>query len=978
MRRMGLTLLAGPANAGKVETLLERYLDVIERDPVLIVPNRSDVDRVERDLLRRRPALLGGAIGTFDDVFEGISRASGEHRPVVTETQRWLLLRRVVGATPPNGLAASARFGGFADSLGAAVRELEGALLEPGQLAGALADLFAAYRAELDRLELWDGELERAFAADRIATELAAWDRRPVFAYGFEDLTTAQWRLLEALAARGDVTVSLPYEPGRPAFASLERTAADLAALASGRLEELAARYAEYAHPALAHLERTLFAASAPGEQAPVAGAVHWLEGAGARGALELVGDEILTLLRSGMPADEIVVVCPSLERLSAPIETAFATFGIPYAIAGRLRLGQTAFGHALLSLLRFEWAEGGRRELYSFLRSPYSALARSHVDFLEGRLRGRAIRRERVEEETVRLRSAPVPALESLRAAPTPVAAVRALAASMARAAHGLEQPPTSEAARLDLRVCDAVARLLAELDGWQELAGPLSRDDVLAALERATLRAPGAGESGRVSVVDLLRARTGRFEVVFVLGLEEGTLPRRAHVSPFLDDDERRRLDEVTHARLARPDAAARDRYLFYAACTRATRRLVLVREAATDDGGPREPSPFWDETRAVFVPDEVARWTRRRPLSALTWPLDRAPTERERLRAVALLAGADRAAASELARANGWDRRLERALAAFSRRTQLRHPSVVEELRARTSFNVTELEAFADCSSIWFIERLISPRSIDADVDPKLRGGVAHQALYRFFSGLPKHLGVEHLQPDRLDDALAFLRRCLDEALAGVTMDLTELQRLELEGGLWRDLEAFVRAEVEAASPFVARRFEVSFGSERSAPELQRGLDLGSFRLSGKIDRIDVDPFSARGIVHDYKSGKTAHSAAKIEQEQRLQIPLYMLVLRDLVGIEPLGGVYRALAGRRETRGLVRAEAREDGVPEFHRNDYLAEDAFWAQVETAQERARGIVARIRAGDVRHDPRFGDCPDWCSLWPMCRVRRA
>ena len=37
-----------------------------------------------------------------------------------------------------------------------------------------------------------------------------------------------------------------------------------------------------------------------------------------------------------------------------------------------------------------------------------------------------------------------------------------------------------------------------------------------------------------------------------------------------------------------------------------------------------------------------------------------------------------------------------------------------------------------------------------------------------------------------------------------------------------------------------------------------------------------------------------------AKQIDEELRLQIPLYMLVLRDLVGIEPLGGVYRALAG------------------------------------------------------------------------------
>ena len=81
--------------------------------------------------------------------------------------------------------------------------------------------------------------------------------------------------------------------------------------------------------------------------------------------------------------------------------------------------------------------------------------------------------------------------------------------------------------------------------------------------------------------------------------------------------------------------------------------TKRVYLAREAAGDDGSPRSPSPFWDEVLALFPPDDVQRWTRRRALSQLTWPLESAPTERERLRAVALRAPADRAGADAIAR-------------------------------------------------------------------------------------------------------------------------------------------------------------------------------------------------------------------------------------------------------------------------------------------------------------------------------------
>jgi RecB family exonuclease len=444
---------------------------------------------------------------------------------------------------------------------------------------------------------------------------------------------------------------------------------------------------------------------------------------------------------------------------------------------------------------------------------------------------------------------------------------------------------------------------------------------------------------------------------------------------VSPFLDDDRRRELSR----RLERPDPVSRDRYLFYTACTRPTRRLYLVREAASDDGAPRDPSPFWDEVAAVFDADDVVHHTHRRALSQLTWLLDAAPSDRERMRALAQLSVADSDGAVALADANAWTRRLVRARRAFDRDTRLRNPAVLEQLRGRTVFGATELERFADCSSAWLFERVVDPKTIDAEADALLRGKVAHQALYAFYTGLPKELGADRVTAENLAQAIPFLRRCLDDALrGGVRLELTPLQEAELEEGLWRDLEAFVRDEAAGVLTLQPKQFEVAFGSDRSAQHLQRGLGLGDgLFLSGKIDRIDVDPFSARGIVQDYKSGKGAHSAAQIADERRLQIPLYMLVLRDLVGIEPLGGVYRALSGARATRGMLRREF-ADELPGFKRNDYLDDTEFWAQVETARERARTYAQRIGRGDVRHDPRGGECPSWCDLWTMCRVARA
>src|SRR6476659_2815611 len=449
----GLTLLAGPANAGKVALLLERYLGALERDPILIVPHGSDVERIERELLAKRGALLSGQIGTFDDVFEQIARAGGSNRPVATDAQRQLIVRTAVAQTSLNGLGASSRFSGFSDALGSALAELESGLVEPDQLSGDLALLYSSYRAELEKLGVWDRDLRRRYAAELVAGELEAWSDRPVFAYGFEDLTGAQWSLLEALAGRTEVTVSLPYEPNRAPFESLRRTAQDLGALAAGRIEELPPRYGEVAPPDLAHLERHLFADDPP-PAPPLEGSIRFLEGSGARGTLELVADEALKLIRTGTRPEEILVVCPSVERQRAQLETALTALEVPYAIEGRIRIGKTSFGQALLSFLRFEWRGGGRHDLYGFLRSPFSGLTRAHVDYLEGRLRGRAVSEPaRVVEETLKLRGQPLRMLDAFRGEPEPLEAVRELVRSMVRAAYGLEAPPVGPGPILDLR---------------------------------------------------------------------------------------------------------------------------------------------------------------------------------------------------------------------------------------------------------------------------------------------------------------------------------------------------------------------------------------------------------------------------------------------------------------------------------------------------------------------------------------------
>lgn len=256
------------------------------------------------------------------------------------------------------------------------------------------------------------------------------------------------------------------------------------------------------------------------------------------------------------------------------------------------------------------------------------------------------------------------------------------------------------------------------------------------------------------------------------------------------------------------------------------------------------------------------------------------------------------------------------------------------------------------------------MLKPREIDRSVDARLAGTAMHAALKHFFERLPAEVGSDSVVPELLEQAQELLVRAVDLAVDALSLPPGSLAVAELRHGLRRQLASFVRSEAELSHRFQPRYLEKSF----------EPLDLGGFAVTGRIDRIDVDPSSARGLIHDYKS-TNAESAADVRRNRRLQLPLYMLALRDRLGLEPVGGVYRGIK-KNATRGLLR-DAERDGVEMFAPADYLDEEAFWGLVAEAVETARNAVARIRRGDVRHDPSGGGCPSWCDAHPICRVWR-
>ena len=150
------------------------------REPYLIVPNRSDVERCRARAARD----AAGAPRRLDRHVRRPLQADRRERRQTTagrdrRAAQRCVVRRALAASPLNGLGRSARFGGFADALLATRRASSspGCSTRTTSTASSRA-LYAAYRAELDRLGLWDRDLLRRRAAERVAVGARCLERR--------------------------------------------------------------------------------------------------------------------------------------------------------------------------------------------------------------------------------------------------------------------------------------------------------------------------------------------------------------------------------------------------------------------------------------------------------------------------------------------------------------------------------------------------------------------------------------------------------------------------------------------------------------------------------------------------------------------------------------------------------------------------------------------------------------------------------
>jgi ATP-dependent helicase/DNAse subunit B len=1024
---MPITLITGPANAGKAQVVMDGVRKHLAhgQEPLLIVPTRADADYYRRELAGDGVAL-GVRVERFEGLIGEVVHRSGAWGPVLGGLAREQVLARIA---PPGATH------GFVRALGAFVAELQVRRVTPARLSQAVREstyataepngggagslpspegrqveglgsgverLFEEYHRVLREIGRVDPEQRAVRALDVLRRQPALWGETPVLFYGFDDLTRLQIDTIETLGVivGARIAVSLTYEPGRTAFAGRASTFHALEPLAAEHraLEARAEYYAPRARTALSHLERTLFEAD-PARVDP-AGALRLLEGGGERAELELVAREIATLLAEGMAPEEIAVVLRTPGVAADLVEDVFGGARIPYALQRGRPFTDTAIGKALIGLLRCVPAQatatvaaGGGEATRGGTGADGPAVAEGHgeaSDLLAWlRAPGLLERPELADRLEATVRRAGASSAARARAlweqAHWPLQAIDQLGAAQERGVRALIERTTRELEWLFSAPRRGTASVLrdddSELDEARALvAGRRALGELRELARVAPEAAPGdAGELARaLEGVELLSGERPAPGVVAVL--DPLALRARRVRALFVCG-----LQEGVFPAPPRPQP-------FLAEEER--RRLAEASGLRVGEHEDALAAERYLLYAAVSRPQE---------LLVLSWHAagdDGAPTARSLFvddvcdlftesvsdRIVRRSLGAvdwPEPVAGQAESSRPLEERAGELVSVQTGPAPLRDAELLAELRAHT-WSASSLEVWIGCPVRWLVERMLRAEDLDPDPEPMARGALAHAALKDTLAGLRRETGSGRLTPARLGRARELLREALETNEAEFSLSVVPERRPGMRRRLEADLERYLEHAATCASPLEPTHLELGFGF---APGDERGeqdsagaslppFDLGDgTMLRGRIDRVDIDA-GGEAVVYDYK-GRDAPPPAKWGTAGgNVQVALYMRAIEDLLGLQAVGGFYQPLTGPDlRARGLLDGDS---GVElECVRGDARERSQVRELLEEAMATAREAAAQAGRGELRAQPQTCAYRGGCRYPTICRHER-
>ena len=651
---------------------------------------------------------------------------------------------------------------------------------------------------------------------------------------------------------------------------------------------------------------------------------------------------EILCFVRGGARFRDCAVLVRNLDGYHKPLERVFRRCGIPFFLDRRESVAHHPLAELTRSALRtvaFDWSHD---DWFAALKAGFSPVDETEIDRLENEALARGWHGAKWREPLQiaenlelskfleRLREIILPPFENFAAQfarwknkPTGTQLAGALRGfwSEMKIEPTLERwsladpehpSPATRHSSLHLTV-------LEQMNAWLDNVALAFSNEALplrewlpileAGLANLTVGViPPALDQVLIGAID--RARNPDLKLALVLGMNEAIFPAAPAAPTILTDADRDELSQRGGA--PGPDLRerlARERFLGYIACTRASEKLAVTFSRHDADGRTLNPSPFIAHLRRIFPGLEIEETSVEIKLadaehaSELIAPLVKVQNS-VAAEVTRLKSNASQSLLTSAATDENWRgllalpalKSLAESLAALREpdSTESLSPALAEKLFGPTlRSSVSRLEEFAACPFRFFVHSGLRAEERKVfELDAREQGSFQHEVLKIFHEQLSAEskrwrdikptdararVGriAAALAPDYRDGLLhtgeqsRFTARVLAESL----QDFVEI------------LVTWMRGQYEF-DPAVA---ELEFGiGAGGAPAWE--IDLGAghrLALRGRIDRIDLCRETggrASCVVMDYKSGQKKLDKILIEHGVQLQLLAYLAAVRS----------------------------------------------------------------------------------------------
>lgn len=786
-----------------------------------------------------------------------------------------------------------------------------------------------------------------------------------------------------------------------------------------------------YANPALAHLERELFAEPPRIYEGKTEG-LRVFAATDLPAEADAAADAVLLAAKRGMRYREMAVVACDLPAYAQAVQRAFRRRGIPCFTDAKHPLAGYALSRLLCSAL--EAVSGGwkAKDMIALCKTGLAGIDRDQTERFENYvlrygIRGNAFTRQFTrgdappETERETLVSPLLELREALKAAHGAQGKIEALYAYMDALdvreqtrllCEDLREKGSIAAMEENRQVYETFMELFSQIHA---LMGdtPLSIARFYALLQEGISAyeigaIPATADQVLLGSIDRTRARS--VKALFLLGASEGALPQSVRDDGLIDDEELSRLssagmrtwdDSQTHTAIARMDA--------YLALTKPREALYV----SFQSGGDSVPSPLVDRIMSIFPDLRLENDLEGTNGADAEGGFIRLCA---RLRAFADGEGKPEASLyAWYAQDAVYSQRLKRAVnAVFMRAGTERIAADAARALYGEAGSASRLETFNACPFKHFARYglRVQPRAEYGERRTD-QGSFCHEALALYADALARSKG--NLRDMEREDMEKILEDILPPLLkthnGGVLGESARMRALGEALCARVRTTAWAVTKQLAAGEFRVLGTELSFGRGQALPALNFETNGVRYSLSGKIDRLDGFESGADKYyrVIDYKSGGEDFDFAEIYYGLRLQLPLYIAAATALDEGTAAGVYYmpiddpavdedeeleRALTDSFRLRGvtlrdaLIEKASDTEGLGVLPKTGGRSEggrvsgEVMERLMAYAAQKSRDTARRLNAGEIAAHPvlrekiKRAECA-YCEYASLCRFDR-